>query len=164
VKRSRVVDRIRKSKPKFKQKPSAWKEWKEFLKDDADYDYCYILRVLIFKLQRTKKYMQYCCRTKEDSRRISGELKEVIILLTNVMEDRYFEQLTKEFIKQHGKLKMKVHEGGKAEFSFSKDTPQTREQLLEQFRNYEPLAHKAKVADLKKAFDNILNNLWDWWE
>jgi hypothetical protein len=145
------------------------KDYKEFLKDDHDWDWAFIIRLLSFKLQRTRK-----CILENDiikgSKKVAREIKEVEILLNRVTEDNYFHEITKDFHKKHGKLKTiyKKSEYGPGWFSsiskFTKETPQNSKRLHAQYARLWTKASKMQQDDLKRAFDLMNKNIWNWWD
>jgi ubiquitin C-terminal hydrolase len=58
-------------------------EWKEFLKDDAEYDWSFILKVLAYKLKRTRQ----CLNCTEDAPVSKKEIKTVEDLIVKVYEE-----------------------------------------------------------------------------
>ena len=88
-------------------KAQKYREWKEFLKDDEDYDWSYILRVLRYKLERTRK----CIVANDivaDVKKIERQIQEVEKLLKKVEEDKYLEEELKILEKKYGKRNLKI--------------------------------------------------------
>jgi hypothetical protein len=81
------------------------REYRAFLRDDYDWDWVYILRLLRYKLERTRK-----CIVANNlivvTRRVAGEIREVERLLGRVIDDRYFDEVAKPFHRKYGHLKM----------------------------------------------------------
>jgi len=145
------------------------KEYKEFLKNDHDWDWAYIIRLLRYKLERTRK-----CILENDiikgSKKVAREIQVVENLLDRVAEDNYFHEITKDFHKKHGKLKSiyKKSEYGPNWLTsiskFTKETPQNRKRLHAQYARLWTKASKMQQDDLKKAFDLMNKNIWNWWD
>ena len=145
------------------------KEYKEFLKNDHDWDWAYVIRLLRYKLERTRKCILENNIIK-GSKKVAREIREVEILLDRVAEDNYFHEITKDFRKKHGKLKT-IYE--KSEYGpnwltskskFNKETPQNSKRLHVQYARLWTKASKMQQDDLKKAFDLMNKNIWNWWD
>lgn len=155
------------SKREIKKKRLA--EWANLLKDDQDWDYIYILTILKYKLERTRK----CILSNgiiADAKSVASEIKEVEELLDKVIKDDYINDFTKDFRKKHGSLKMTLDEknatkhGIPAKFRFTKDNKKNRSILFVNWRKLTVKAGRARVDDLKRAFDLTAENIWGWWD
>ena len=145
------------------------KEYKNILKEDEDWDWHYILRLLSYKLERTRR-----CILKnniiKDAKKIGQEIREVEILLNNIMADKYFDQISKDFYKKYGRhkfiIKKKDSKTGLSQIStiFSKETPKTREIIHEQYFFLNQIAFQMKEDDLDKAFKLMAKNIQNWWD
>jgi hypothetical protein len=158
------------SKNKKKAEKDRMKGWKEFLKDDADFDYEFILRVLKYKLERTRK----CIASNDivlDAKRVVKEIKEVEELICKVLKDNYFHEMTKDFRKEYGSLQWKTvkHKDDEGKFDemrfyFTKETPETRDSIFSKWHAFSKKAEEARKADLKKAFELMSERIWSWWD
>ena len=72
------------------------KEYQEILKNDEDWDWAYILRLLKYKLERTRKCISANAIIR-DAPKVARQIRQVEVLLGRVEEDKYFEQISKIF-------------------------------------------------------------------
>jgi len=142
------------------------REWIGFLRDDHDYDYDYILAVLAYKLGRTRQYIKGHNLIK-DAGKVAREIKEVEGLIRKVMADDYHEEVFASFYKKHGHPRRVTREAGPRGlvecdilYGGKSATPAMRR---EQARLYER-EDEARKADLRKAFDLMVERIWGWWE
>ena len=133
------------------------KEWTAFLKDDGDFDYVDILKVLRYKLERVRVHI----RTHDmvmDAGKISSEIKSVLKLLDRVIKDDYETIHVNAFLKKHGlKMKCGVDKDGK----FDSGIP---DELSSEFLSATDAAFMERKEDLKKAFELLSENMWSWWD
>lgn len=153
------------AKAKLNQK---YKEYKEFLKDDRDWDFTHILRLLRYKLGRTRKEI-VGNKIVADSKEIGQQIKEVEILLKRVIENNYEKEIFKDFHKKYGQLKWKfIKEKGESYTRvttyYTKETPENLKQLKKERMALNKKCLDQKHADLKKAFDLMHKNIWGWWD
>lgn len=155
-----------KSKVAFEKK---MREYRKFLKDDYDWDWQYIIRMLRYKLERTRK----CILDNDiiaDAKKVGREIDEVAKLLKRVEEDRYFEELRRPFFKKYGHPKMisgKPIKGGRAvpvTIAYSKETSRNRNQITKESLRLSKLEDQLRRQDLKRAFDLMLKHIWGWWD
>jgi hypothetical protein len=144
-------------------------EYRKFLKDDFDWDYEYILRLLIYKLSRTRR----CIVENEivaSNERIGRQIQAVEKLLQKVVNDQYSEEISRDFHKKYGKLKMK---SGKASagsrsvpvtFYYQRENDKNRRQIHRERRSLDRQAVRMKERDLARAFALIQKNIWRWWD
>jgi hypothetical protein len=169
---SSQITKKKKAKKKLSKKvilDKKIKEYKRFLKEDEDWDWAYIIRILKYKLERTRKCI-ISNNIISNSKQIAREIKEVEILLDRVEKDNYLRDLSKEFHKKYGNLKMisKKSEVGKnlseVTFEYTKETPQNRKQIRSEHHKLFIKAKKMQQDDLKKAFALMHKNIWNWWD
>lgn len=133
------------------------KEWSAFLKDDSDFDYDDILKVLRYKLERVRIHI----RTHDlvmDAGKISSEIKAVIRLLDRVIKDDYEMIRVNAFLKKHGlKMKCSIGKDGK----FESGIP---DELSNEFLSETDAAFIERKEDLRKAFELMVENMWSWWD
>jgi len=156
------------------------KEWKQkckeyalFLKEDYDWDFAYILYLLVYKLERTKK-----CIIKNNfilnAKQVGAEIQEVVDLFKRYHDFDYSGEAHKEFHKKYGKPKMvsippskeeakkNPNIGGSLEFHY-KGKPLSKEAYKEDRELYKK-AMEAQKADLNKAFQLMAERIEGWWD
>lgn len=153
-------------KKKFEQK---MREYRNFLKDDQDWDYIYILRLLKYKLERTRK-----CITSNDiimsDQKVGKQIKQVEDLFERVCKDEYYAEISKDFHRKYGKLKMisgKAEPGAKSvpvTFKYSKETPENSKRIRKEFRQLIRKENQMRLNDLRKALNLMHKNIWGWWD
>lgn len=152
------------------------REWVKFLKEDRDFDWAYILRVLKYKLERTRKFIVEKGNTEKKQAKATGRgIKEVETLIERVLEHDYQEDAFRDFYRHYGRPKMitipatkeeqakNPHLGGRLEFLYRNGKPATDAMRKESRRLYK-VASKAQVDDLKKAFALIVDRIFGWWD
>ena len=75
-------------------------KWFKLLKNDHDWDYDYLFRILLLKLQMMQKALQ-----EEVEPRIVKEINIAIFLLKRIIEDKYIDEDLKEHEKEYGEMK-----------------------------------------------------------
>lgn len=144
------------------------RDYGHFLKHDADYDGHFIVRLLRFKLERTRK----CILDNniiEDAAKVGREIQAVVTLLKRVEEDRYFEELHKPFFKKYGNPRMitgKPDGRGTVPVTvrYYKETPRNRKQRIRESLRLAKKEEQMRREDLKKALRLIEKNIWNWWD
>lgn len=146
---------------------------KNVLSEDEDWDYYFILKILTYKLKRTRD-----CIVKnnliEDAEKISNQILQAEQLFTNVMEDKYDEKYYDELEKKYGKLlheilPLKSNKNGKIDYYEMKihrehETPKNSDQIHKESMMAYNKAQKEKSNDLKKAFDIMHKHMFEWWD
>lgn len=145
------------------------KKYVRFLKKNPDWDYSAILDLLRFKL----KMVRTCIKTnkiivRKQIAQISLQIKEVEALIQRVMDDQYYSELMVEYEKKYGKVKytfVKI-EGSKSKLLEIKYL--VPDELKEEAKeaHYQTILRSTELqkADLKKAFDLMAENIWNWWD
>jgi hypothetical protein len=143
-------------------------EYMEILKDDEDWDWHFIIKLLIYKLQRTRK-----CILKNNivisSEIISNEIKEVEELLKRVIEDKYHEFVLEEYYEKYGRQDLlksfvKMKNGNfRYKSEFTDETPEIINKKNEYFFLTQ-IASEMKTDDLNKAFELMAKNIRNWWD
>jgi len=145
------------------------KEYKNFLKEDEDWDWHYIIRLLKYKLERTRKCI-VSNRIILEAPRVAKEIREVEILLDRVLKDRYHEEVFKNFDKKYGKPKLI---SGKPDpktghsmvtIHRAKVTPKNEKAFKSEFKKLVRKEDQMRQADLNRAFDLMKKNIWGWWD
>ena len=147
----------------------AWKkkvkEWTAFLKDDYDFDYAGILRVLLYKLKRTRECIiknNVIC--KKSISEIKHEISEVERLLQRVYNDDYYDKYDRELNKRFGRrLYIKSFENGLVCYKLDTSNARTRAHIRASARAFR-LADLDKKRDFKLACKLMADNIWKWWD
>jgi len=134
------------------------KEWKEFLKDDDDYDYNYVLKVLRYKLFRLRAHI-VAHQMIMDAPRVSKEIKEVLDLLDRVIEDKYEDRAVAAFLKRHGIKDIGGRCNGDGEWE-NNIPSELNSEYLEAVSD----GRETRRDDLKEAFALMAENIWGWWD
>lgn len=152
-----------KRKKEFEKK---LKEYAKILKDDLDCDYGYIIKLLLYKLKRTRECLVRN-NVGSDTPKIEEQIKEVEFLLSRFMEDDY-DQCLDDFHEKYGELQMipgeKVKGGVRVTTVFEKETPENRDEIHSLYRKLRDKAEQMKQDDLTKAFNLLRKNIQNWWD
>ena len=127
-------------------------EWKKFLKDDADWDWGYILRVLAYKIARTRKCM---ANGLEDKNTLNPKLKvmrDIEALLEKVALDDY--ENDKEIRKYFSSDKVL------SKFSWINNKKIRKNDMRRALNR----AAAERDIDLRQAFDLIATHIYEWWD
>jgi hypothetical protein len=145
------------------------REYRAFLRDDFDWDWAYILRLLQYKLERIRK-----CIVANDiivgASRVAREIREVERLLERVTADRYYDKIAKPFHRKYGRLKMVFGERDPrtntraVTFTYARETPRTRQRIHSEAHRLHQQAEKMQQDDLKRAFVLMHERIWGWWD
>ncbi|HLD99946.1 MAG TPA: hypothetical protein VJB59_06790 [Bdellovibrionota bacterium] len=155
-----------KSKIAFEKKV---REYRKFLKDDYDWDWHFIIRMLRYKLERTRR----CILDNNiiaDAKKVGKEIDEVVRLLKRIEDDPYFKEIRKPFYKKYGYPKMvfgkriKGRNSVEATVVYPRENPRNREQIARESLRLSKLEDELRRKDLKRAFDLMLKNIWGWWD
>ena len=144
------------------------REYTPILKEDQDYSYHFVLKMLRYKLERTRKHI-IDHDIIVDAKLVGKEIQEVIKLLERVEKDKYFQELMKPINKKYGKPKMvfgKADKKGTSSltFKYKNDTPAKEKVRNKASRKAFEDADKARQGDLEKAFALMAKNIWKWWD
>ena len=143
-------------------------EYKKFLKEDKDWDWYYIIRLLGYKLKRTRE----CIRNNNfiDSRKIEKEMLEVEKLLVDINNDNYFHLISREFYKKYGNSKMIIEDKNYTNgfspitIKYQKETARNRNKIGEELVFLSIMSEHMKQADIEKAFSLMAKNIQNWWD
>lgn len=146
-------------------------EWTKFLREDRDWDYAYIIEVIRYKLERTRKCIVEN-NIASDCKKIGKEIKEVEDLLKKVTDDNYEEILLKPYYKKYGKFKFgrgpliddKNVKRYPLTITQSKVTPKNQELAWSEFKEITEKAFECRKTDLRKAFELMAERIWNWWD
>lgn len=144
------------------------KEYREFLREDEDYDWQYIIRLLRYKLERTKNHIVEH-DIIDDATKVGKEIQAVVDLLKRIEEDKYFEELHKPFLKKYGNPKLVLEKckngtNSSITFKYSKETLKNRSQRMKEQNRLAKLEHQLRKKDLEQAFKLMSNNIFGWWD
>jgi len=164
-----IYKRMDKKKAQEKEKKRLLK-YLYFLKHNHDWDYNFIFELLLFKIKMVRKsILKNNYTAKECLDKISVQMREVECLLEKVVKDEYTSVLEREFESKYTcKIKIKI--------KFKKDHRLIskrnfkgidKDRLNEAEEEYGLISEKAfemKKADLRKAFELMTENIWNWWD
>jgi hypothetical protein len=145
------------------------REYRQVLKSDEDWDWAYILLLLKYKLERTRK-----CIVSNDiivgAKRVGRQIAEVERLLDRVAADRYYEEISKDFRKRYGRLriqKSKHQTDGKSsqiKMLFTRETPRNTKRVRREFVRLHRKAEAMQRAELRRAFNLMSKDIFGWWD
>jgi hypothetical protein len=145
------------------------KEYSKLLRVDQDWDYYHILRLLEYKLKRTRKCIG-SSSVHKNSKEIRAQIKEVERLLGRFLKDRYSTEVSKDFHKRYGRLKMiplhkqKTNNSIPVVIRFQKETPQNSKSIHREWGLLQRKADRMRQRDLSLAFDLMKKNIQNWWD
>lgn len=145
------------------------KEYEKILKEDRDWDWAYILMLLKYKLERTRKCI-VSNNIIQNNKKVGREIKQVEVLLDRVLKDGYFEVISKDFNKKYGRIRMKFIKSdlrpntSQMKTYFKNETPKNSKIIHREFLRLHGRADKMRYNELKKAFDLMSKNIWGWWD
>lgn len=144
------------------------RDYRRFLKDDADYDWHFIIRMLRYKLERTRDHLRNH-NIVVNSERYARQIQKVVDLLLRIEAEPYFEELHKPFWKKYGKPRMiygKADERGSVPVTvrYAKETARNRKQIGRELKRLSALEHRMRARDLHKAFQLMEKYIWYWWD
>jgi hypothetical protein len=145
------------------------REYSKHLKDDFDWDYSYILRLLQYKLERTRKCI-VSNNIVSSAPKIAQQITAVEDLLKRVIEDQYLDEIGAPFYAKFGRLKMSSRGTKKGEkfvpvtLKFEKETQRNSALLRRKHIALMLKAERMRRRDLSKAFKLMEKNIWGWWD
>jgi hypothetical protein len=156
-------------KDKKQRRKQHIKDWVEFLKEDYDFDWAYIVRMLIFKLERTRKSITangILC--KKQMSEINDQISSCTKLLQNVLDDKYYDKYESELTKKFGKLKQKHIDKPdntiEVIFYRTRETEANKNEVKKLTKRSFELADKDKQRDLDAALAILSKYLFWWWD
>ena len=159
---------MKKSKRSLEQAKKI-REYAKHLKDDFDWDYAYILRLLQYKLERTRKCIVNNSIVSS-APKIARQIATVEDLLKRVIDDQYLEEVGAPFYAKYGRLKMISRGAKKGEkyvavtLKFAKETQRNSALLRRKHNALIIKAERMQRRDLSKAFKLMEKNIWGWWD
>jgi len=145
------------------------RKYAKFIKNNHDWDYDYIIQLLRFKLKMVRETIQKnSIIIQEQIDQISNEISEVEKLLDKVIADNYFSELKLEFEKKYGKVEHEFIKENDSKNDSFKTIYHVEEDKLneaqEEYAKLHNLSFEMRKNDLKKAFELISENIWNWWD
>lgn len=147
------VSKAVKNRREFEKK---MREYRAFLRGDADYDWHFIIRLLRYKLERTRKHIAEENR-HDDVKKTVREINEVVSLLKRLEAEPYHEEVLRPFFKRYGRPRMISGRPNKRalspiEIRYSKESSENRKQLLLDLRKLGGKEKQLRLLDLRRAF------------
>ena len=139
------------------------------LRDDEDWDWAFIIKVLQYKLKRTR----LCIESNNivaSSTKIAKQIKEVGDLFGAVLDNKYYRELGKKFRRKHGSGKFvydKKEPGTQSvgvSVRFRGETKGNQDKIHREFRRLHDQADRKLERDLGRAFALMENNIRGWWD
>lgn len=169
IKKIKLPEKLSKKESKKRDK-KRMKRYSKFLRKNYDWDYIYIVDLLRFKIKSVRKYIKkHNIIEQNDLDKIVLQMKEAEQLLQRVISYDYHADLEKEFIvKFGGKIKHKFKYLKKHTLTLESDYSQINQNRMEEAKEeYLKMGGKEfelRKNDLKKAFEIITENIWEWWD
>ena len=146
------------------------KKYEDFMKDNHDWDFYYIIDLLRFKIKMTRKHiLQNDIIEEETLAQIILKMTETEVLLERVISDEHQINLDNEFKEKfggniHSIMKVKKDNTVKIKFDYSEIPEDKLEEAKEEYTVLREKELELKKNDLKEAFDIMAENIWDWWD
>ncbi len=127
--------------------------------DDADWDYAHILKLLKYKLERTRK-----CIVKNDIimevDRVADEIRTAELLIERILHDDYFD---------HDDYAAHEKKWGPLVFDpymrhENERTEKDKEECNREFRRMSDAAYAKEVADWAYLWDHFRKHMKSWWD
>jgi hypothetical protein len=145
------------------------RDYARLLKNDEDWDWAYIVRLLQYKLKRTRLCIE-SNKIVASSKKIAKEIKTVEDLFESVLRNKYFDVIGKDFKKKYGSPKLvygKTEPGSNSRpvsIQFRGETKTNRDRIHREFNRLHRRADRALERDLNKAFSLMAKNIQRWWD
>ena len=144
------------------------REYRRFLKDDSDHDWISIISMLRYKLERTRTHISENNRFPK-TKQVVNEITTVVKILKRIEADRYMHELRQPFYKKNCKPSMTFgnldeHAGVSCHIVYQKETSPKERQIIWETLSLGKEELRLRQADLEKAFELILKNIWKWWD
>ena len=144
-------------------------KWFPIIWEDRDYDYCFLLEIIKFKISNMEQYFRkhgHHVHADRDANNMSkcGEV------LYRIIEDNYGTELLKEHDKKWGKISTKFVEsnkGGLTKFSIKRSnvkTKQDEQQERLEFKNCLKEESRLIKRDIDYIFDMLKKHIEEWWD
>jgi hypothetical protein len=145
------------------------RDYRQFLRSDADYDSHFIIRLLRYKLQRTRDHLLEH-NISMDAKKCAKEIKAVVDLLLRIENDVYHDELFRPFYKKYGRPRFIRQKGSDKNGSvgflikYAKETDRNRSAIRRESHRIMMKIDTLRQRDLNKALFLISKNIWKWWD
>lgn len=153
-----------------KQERIRKKKYARFMQTNYDWDYSYVLDLLRFKLRMTREYIQKnsLCEKEAVAEKIR-KIAETEAYLEKIVGDNYLFALIDDFNIRYGKVKHcfeKIENSSNSRFAtdWSDVAPEKLEEAKAVYATLHEKAEHQRKDDLRKAFDIMCEQIWDWWD
>lgn len=147
-----------------------WKKrWKKIVKEDFDWDYGYLEKIIVHKLELMLEYYsdpENVAQVDETREPIVAEIQEVLDVFKKIEKSDY-DQDAFDFHHDHCKAiegEQIIHFGGKSTvcptIRFEWDSEENRQTYLDMMKQ----AEEKEQADILKAYTLIAQNRGKWWD
>ena len=145
------------------------REYAKVLKEDYDWDWAFIIKLLQYKLKRTR----LCIESNNivaSSKKIAKQIKQVEDLFESVLDDKYYEQIGKGFIKRHGRGRFVFTKEDRDSrlrgmtVKYRGETHRNRDKIRRESIRLHRKADRALERDLGRAFSLMAKNIRGWWD
>ncbi len=146
------------------------KKYLKFMRNNHEWDYWYIIDLLRYKIKKVRKYIKNHEYLEEQTRdKIVSQMLEAENLLKRVVSYDYTAELDQEFSEKFGgTIKLKLNFKKKHVVKVKRDYSDVNIELLQEaiieFNKMSDNEFERRKADLRKAFDLITENIWNWWD
>jgi hypothetical protein len=150
----------------FKWVQKSW-EYALFLRNDRDYDWTYILKLLEFKLARTRKCIEQGYHT--NAKRDAHNIRVAELLIQRIVKDEYAQKQWNDHDAKWGELEIRFgkSDGFSVPLKFHRERMITEEdeerESRELIRIYE-FEDQLKKYDVEYLFTIMRRHLRTWWE
>ena len=131
--------------------------YQNVLKDDFDWDYVYILRVLQYKLERTKTAIKN--GSFQDAEITAGNIQYSIDLLQKIIDDKFDDEEIDKILKKHGILSEDFYNGIIQNMSTCCYTS-----LNTEYKHALSLSYERREAVIHEFFTHFEKNFQKWWD
>lgn len=145
------------------------RDYKAILKDDEDWDWAFIIKLLRYKLERTRKCIDQN-RLIVDHKKVAKQILTVEQLFERILENDYLEEIGKDFFKKNGRPKWifeKAKPGQKLISStsrFPRETPRNSVRLHREYLSLVRRSYRMQCSDMNRALALMAKNIWNWWD
>lgn len=138
------------------------KKWWPILKEDEDWDFYFLLKVMNFKLEKMEEHIGKHGHS-EDSKAIAKELDEAGYYLRQLIEDDFFDHDTLD--KKWGETKLVFNSDNSVTFTNAKiKTDDDRKQYHKDFAAEVEKEDERKQFALDKFCQIFKTKLFGWWD
>lgn len=130
---------------------------------DEDYDYCFILEVLNYKIKRTRLHILKH-NIISDAQIVANQMKEVEDLIDAYLDDDFLPKMQEAFEEKWGEF---TEKGFFAVFHMKRKnaiTPELRAQAKQEQRDIYKAQNNKREEVWNKIFSLLNENLRNWWD